>query len=157
MLIKTNYPYLKRETVPVDDVEAWLNENPHRRAEALTGKVQTIDGPFGRTRDGMKKGRAEAIKALKKAKRTDWTDARRKAEKKRPLTEYAKVKKDLQGKLLKGKTVRATDFPGWVRRSLRTRMVRELRTVENMDILAIYDGRTAVAWVLAKQLNKKGL
>lgn len=46
MLIKTNYPYLKRETVPVDDVEAGLNENPHRRAEALTGKVQTIDGPL---------------------------------------------------------------------------------------------------------------
>lgn len=151
MLIETNFPYLVKESVPVEAVEEWLNEHPEKRAEALTGKVQNVDGPFGRTREGMEKDRREAVKAIAAKKKSEkartWSAARREAQQKKPPTAYQLLKDDIRAKLKKGDVVTYKDFPGWVRRHYRNLIVRELREGEGMAILALYEGQKAVGWI----------
>lgn len=39
MLIQSNLSTIKKPSIPVEIVEAWLAKHPEKRAEALTGKV----------------------------------------------------------------------------------------------------------------------
>lgn len=166
MLIKTNLPTLKKNSIPENEVEAWLAKHPEKRAESLTGKLKDEPLRFGinsyegimadveakrereaREAEESKKARARSVQWLTSHQKALME---RKVEKKGP-SRYVRAKSYFAKRIKAGHVVTINEMDQFSRSTL-SRMVRELRG-EGIGILTVTENNYSVGWVSSNILK----
>lgn len=157
MLIKTNLPGARKNSISIEDGDKWLEENQHRKAENMTGQINRDARPgFTIISEGKPKSKpvAEVKKSDAKIKKPRKSQAKPGPRAPKPVDiAYKADHMEFIRRLEAGQIVKPGDIGGRSKDNMAT-MVSKMRVKKFPVITLSAEGKTLVGWIHQDTLDK---